>query len=56
MPCPHLCFRPTIVPINGGRKEGRKEGQIDGGRSVNDDEFGSKHVEFEVIIDVQKVL
>lgn len=51
MSCPHLCARPTTVPITGGREGGRDEW-----RPVTDDEFGFEYVQFEMKIDVQKVL
>lgn len=44
------------MPINGGGEKGGREEGSKGGRSVHDDEFSSEHVEFEMIIVVQKVL
>lgn len=49
--CPHLCSRLTSGPINGGR-----DGGSQGGKSVDDHEFGSEYAEFEMTIDVQKLL
>lgn len=51
---PSWCPRHTTGPVKGGGKGGWEGGME--GRTVDDDEFGSEHIEFEMTINSQRVL